>query len=93
LKLTLLFLLVFLWWKVILCLFHFRRSRIILLLLWNKLWCGVLTFFPLYSFGIELSFKTYSLILPVPSLLVNNFLKALTPGKALVDTFLYNPFQ
>ena len=93
LKLVLAFLLVVLWWKVILCLFHIGSSRIILLLLRNKLWCGVLTFFPLNSFGVELSFKTNSLILSVPSLLADNFLKALTPGKALLDTFLYNSFQ
>ena len=41
----------------------------------------------------ELSFKTNTLILPVSSLLAYNFLKLLTPGKALVDTLLYNSLQ
>ena len=68
-------------------------SRIILLLLRNKLRLGVLIFFPLNSIGIELSFKTNTLILPVPSLLAYNFLKLLTPEKALVNTFLYNSLQ
>ena len=82
-----------LWWKIILSLCPFERSRTILLLLRNKLRLGVLIFFPLNSIGIELSFKTNTLILPVPSLLAYNFLELLTPGKALVNTFLYNPFN
>jgi hypothetical protein len=41
-----------------------------------------LIFFPLNSIGIELSFKTNTLILPVHSLLAHNFLELLTPGKA-----------
>ena len=45
----------------------FERSGVILLLLRNKLRLGVLIFFPLNSIGIELSFKTNNLILPVPS--------------------------
>ena len=68
-------------------------SRIILLLLRNKLRLGILIFFPLNSIGIELPFKTNTLILPVSSLLAYNFLKLLTPGKALVDSFLYNSLQ
>ena len=32
-------------------------------------------------------------VLPVPSLLVYNFLELLTPGKALVNTFLYHSLQ
>ena len=93
LKLVLAFLLVVLWWKIILILCPFGWSRIILLLLRNKLRLGVLIFFPLNSIGIELSFKTNTLILPVPSLLTYNFLKLLTSGKALVNTFLYNSLQ
>ena len=89
-KLILAFLLVVLWWKIILSLCPFERSRIILLLLRNKLRLGVLIFFPLNSIGIELSFKTNTLILPVPSLLAYNFLELLTSDKALVNTFLYN---
>ena len=88
LKLVLAFLLVVLWWKIILSLCPFERSRIILLLLRNKLRLGVLIFFPLNSISIELSFKTNTLILPVPSLLVYNLLALLTPGKAFVNTFL-----
>ena len=93
LKLVLAFLLVVLWWKIILSLCPLEGSRIILLLLRNKLRLGVLIFFPLNSIGIELSFKTNTLILPVPSLLAYNFLELLTPGKALVNTFLYNSLQ
>ena len=93
LKLVLAFLLVVLWWKIILSLCPLEGSTIILLLLRNKLCLGVLIFFPLNSIGIELSFKTNTLILPVPSLLAYNYLKMLTPGKALVNTFLYNSLQ
>ena len=93
LKLVLAFVLVVLWWKIILCLCSFEGSRIILLLLRNKLRLGVLIFFPLNSIGIELSFKTNTLILPVSSLLAYNFLELLTPGKALVNTFLYDSLQ
>ena len=93
LKLVLAFLLVVLWWKIILSLCPFERSRIILLLLRKKLRLGVLIFFPLNSIGIELSFKTNTLILPVPFLLAYNFLELLTTGKALLYTFLYNSLQ
>ena len=93
LKLILAFLLVVLWWKIILSLCPFERSRIILLLLRNKLRLGVLILFPLNSIGIELSFKTNTLVLSVPSLLAYNFLKLLTIGKALLNTFLYNSLQ
>ena len=93
LKLVLAFLLVVLWWKIILSLCSLEGSRIILLLLRNKLRLGVLIFFPLNSIGIELSLKTNTLILSVPSLLAYNFLKLLTSGKALVNTFLYNSLQ
>src|SRR3954462_8138423 len=93
LKLVLAFLLVVLWWKIILSLCPFERSRIILLLLRNKLLLGVLIFFPFNSIGIEPSFKTNPLILPVPSLLAHNFFELLTPGKALVHSFLYNSLQ
>ena len=93
LKLVLAILLVVLWWKIILSLCPLERSRIILLLLRDKLRLGVLIFFPLNSIGIELSFKTNTLVLPVPSLLAYNFLKLLTPDKALVNTFLYNSLQ
>ena len=92
-SLSLPFLLVVLWWKIILILCPFERSRIILLLLRNKLCLGVLIFFPLNSISIELSFKTNTLILPVPSLLAYNLLELLTSGKALVNTFLYNSLQ
>ena len=78
LKLVLAFVLVVLWWKIILSLCPFEGSRIILLLLRNKLSLGVLIFFPLNSIGIELPLKTNTLILPVPSLLAYNFLKLLT---------------
>src|SRR3954462_839292 len=80
LKLVLAFLLVVLWWKIILSLCPLERSRIILLLLRNKLCLGVLIFFPLNSIGIELSFKTNTLILPVPSLLAYNLLELLRQG-------------
>ena len=93
LKLVLAFLLMVLWWKIILSLCPLEGSRIILLLLRNKLHLGVLIFFPLNSIGIELSFKTNTLVLPVPSLLAYNFLKLLTSGKALVNTLLYNSLQ
>ena len=93
LKLVLAFWLVVLWWKIILSLCSLERSRIILLLLRKKLCLGVLIFFPLNSISIELRFKTNTLILPVPSLLAYNFLKLLTSGKALVNTFLYNSLQ
>src|SRR3954462_8101404 len=93
LKLVLAFLLVVLWWKIILSLCPLEGSRIILLLLRNKLRLGVLIFFPLNSIGVELPFKTNTLILPVPSLLAYNFFELLTSGKALVDTFLYNSLQ
>src|SRR3954464_7643380 len=79
--------------KIILSLCPFERSRIILLLLRNKLRLGVLIFFPLNSIGIELLFKTNTLILSVSSLLAYNFLKLLTSGKTLVNTFLYNYLQ
>src|SRR3954469_23225552 len=88
LKLVLAFLLVVLWWKIILSLCPFERSRIILLLLRNKLRLGVLILLPLNSIGIELFFKTNTLILSVPSLLAYNFLELLTSRKALVNTFL-----
>ena len=68
-------------------------SRIILLLLRNKLRLGVLIFFQLNSIGIELTFKTNTLILLVPSLLAYNLLELLTRGKALVNTFLYDSLQ
>ena len=93
LKLVLAFVLVVLWWKIILCLCSLEGSRIILLLLRNKLRLGVLILFLLNSIGIELSLKTDTLILPVSSLLAYNFLEFLTPGKALVNTFLYNSLQ
>src|SRR3954465_13228369 len=93
LKLVLAFLLVVLWWKIILSLCPLERSRIILLLLWNKLCLGVLIFFPLNSIGIELSFKTNTLILPVPSLLAYNLLELLTSGKAFVHSFLYDSLR
>ena len=93
LKLVLAFLLLVLWWKIILSLCSLERSRIILLVLRNKLRLGVLIFFPLNSIGIELSFKTNTLILPVSSLLAYNFLKLLTSSKALVNSFLYNSLQ
>ena len=70
-----------------------ERSGVILLLLRNKLRLGVLISFPLNSIGIEISFKTNTLILSVPSLLTHNFLKLLTSSKALVNTFLYNSLQ
>ena len=66
LKLVLAFLLVVLWWKIILSLCALEGSRIILLLLRNKLCLGVLIFFPFNSIGIELLFKTDILVLPVP---------------------------
>src|SRR3954462_13786978 len=75
LKLILAFLLVVLWWKIILSLCSFKISRIILLLLRNKLHLGVLIFFPLNSIGIKLPSKTNTLILLVSSLLAHNFLK------------------
>ena len=93
LKLVLAFVLVVLWWKIILCLCSLEGSRIILLLLRNKLRLGVLIFFPLYSIGIELSFKTNTLILPVPSLLVYNLFELLTLDKTFIDTLLYNSLQ
>ena len=93
LKLVLAFVLVVLWWKIILSLCSLEGSRIILLLLRNKLRLGVLIFFPLNSISIGLLFKTNTLILPVPSLLAYNFLELLTPDKALVYTFLYNSLQ
>ena len=93
LKLVLAFLLVVLWWKIILSLCSLEGSRIILLMLRNKLRLGILIFFPLNSIGIELSFKTKTLVLPVPSLLAYNFLELLTSGKALVNTLLYNYVQ
>src|SRR3954469_3087269 len=93
LKLVLAFLLVVLWWKIILSLCPLERSWIILLLLRNKLCLGILIFFPFNSIGIELSFKTNTLILPVPSLLSYNLLELLTPGEAFVHTFLYDFLQ
>ena len=56
LKLILAFLLVVLWWKIILSLCPLERSRIIPLLLRNKLRLGVLIFFPLNS--IALNFRS-----------------------------------
>src|SRR3954466_2376159 len=79
--------------KIILSLCPLERSRIILLLLRNKLCLGVLIFFPLNSIGVELSFKTNTLILPVPSLLAYNLLELLTSGKAFVHSFLYDFLQ
>ena len=92
-KLVLAFVLVVLWSKIILSLCSLEGSRIILLLLRNKLRLGVLIFFPLNSIAIELSFKTNTLVLPVSSLLAYNFLELLTSDKALVNTFLYNSLQ
>ena len=83
LKLVLAFLLVVLWWKIILSLCPFERSRIILLLLRNKFRLGVLIFFPLNSIGIELLFKTNTLILPVPSLLATISSNCLLPARLL----------
>ena len=93
LKLVLDFVLVVLWWKIILSLCSLEGSRIILLLLRNKLRLGILIFFPLNYIGIDLSFKTNTLVLLVPSLLAYNFLKLLTSDKALVKTFLYNSLR
>ena len=93
LKLALAFVLVVLWWKIILCLCPLEGNRIILLLLRNIIGLGILIFFPLNSIGIELLFKTNTLILPVSSLLAYNFLKLLTSSKTLVNTFLYNSLQ
>ena len=69
-----------------------KGSRI-LLLLRNKLCLGVLIFLPCNSIGIEIAFKTNTLIPLVPSLPAYNFLKLLTSGKTLLNTFLYNSLQ